>query len=70
MNQNEHFIWPKTIHICEVGPRDGLQNENVRLSVEEKVELIERAVGQGREVSKSVLLCTRKLYRKWRIPMR
>lgn len=47
MNQNEHFIWPKTIHICEVGPRDGLQNENVRLSVEEKVELIERAVEAG-----------------------
>lgn len=31
----------KKIRICEVGPRDGLQNEKKMLSVEEKVELID-----------------------------
>jgi isopropylmalate/homocitrate/citramalate synthase len=30
------------IEICEVGPRDGLQNESVTLSVEQRVELIRR----------------------------
>lgn len=47
MNQNEKLVWPKAIHICEVGPRDGLQNESVKLSVDQKIELIERAVEAG-----------------------
>ena len=38
---------PKRIEICEVGPRDGLQNEKTRLTVAQKVELIERAVDAG-----------------------
>lgn len=33
--------------IFEVGPRDGLQNESAILSVDQKVELIERLVGAG-----------------------
>ena len=36
-----------TIRICEVGPRDGLQNEPARLSVEQKVEFIERLAASG-----------------------
>lgn len=39
--------WPKKIIFCEVGPRDGLQNEKTMLSVERKIELIERSVEAG-----------------------
>ncbi|VBB09088.1 pyruvate carboxyltransferase [Lucifera butyrica] len=39
--------WPASIRICEVGPRDGLQNEKVMLTVEQKVELIDRLVQAG-----------------------
>ena len=35
------------ITLCEVGPRDGLQNEKKILSVEEKLELIEGAAEAG-----------------------
>ncbi|WP_018504774.1 hydroxymethylglutaryl-CoA lyase [Parafrankia discariae] len=35
------------ITICEVGPRDGLQNEKTLLPTETKVELIRRAVAGG-----------------------
>jgi len=38
---------PKKITICEVGPRDGLQNEPRVLSVEEKVGLINRSTDAG-----------------------
>ena len=37
----------KAITLCEVGPRDGLQNEKKILSVEEKLELIEGAAEAG-----------------------
>lgn len=40
----------KTITLCEVGPRDGLQNEQKILSTDEKVCLIERAVSSGFKV--------------------
>ncbi|QIZ69135.1 hydroxymethylglutaryl-CoA lyase [Geobacillus subterraneus] len=35
------------IHICEVGPRDGLQNEKRHLSVQQRIELIERLMETG-----------------------
>ncbi|MFC7328394.1 hydroxymethylglutaryl-CoA lyase [Marinactinospora rubrisoli] len=35
------------VQIVEVGPRDGLQNEDAVLSVAEKIELIDRAVAAG-----------------------
>ncbi|WP_238981055.1 hydroxymethylglutaryl-CoA lyase [Geobacillus sp. YHL] len=35
------------IHICEVGPRDGLQNEKRHLSVQQRIELIERLMDSG-----------------------
>ncbi|MDR3590373.1 MAG: hydroxymethylglutaryl-CoA lyase [Negativicutes bacterium] len=38
---------PKKIVICEVGPRDGLQNEKVRLAAGQKVELIELVQASG-----------------------
>lgn len=39
--------WPEKIIFCEVGPRDGLQNEKTMLSVERKIELIERSADAG-----------------------
>jgi hydroxymethylglutaryl-CoA lyase len=39
--------WPARIFVCEVGPRDGLQNEKSLLTVAEKVELIERSAAAG-----------------------
>ena len=42
--------WPDSIIVCEVGPRDGLQNEKVLLAVDQKVELIERAVRAGAKI--------------------
>jgi hydroxymethylglutaryl-CoA lyase len=41
---------PATVTLCEVGPRDGLQNEARLLSVEQKVELIEWSVRAGARV--------------------
>jgi len=38
---------PPRIEICEVGPRDGLQNEVTLLTVAQKVELIDRVVEHG-----------------------
>ncbi|MEO6943084.1 MAG: hydroxymethylglutaryl-CoA lyase [Lacisediminihabitans sp.] len=35
------------IEICEVSPRDGLQNEDVLLTTTDKVELVERAIRAG-----------------------
>lgn len=42
--------FPKDIIVCEVGPRDGLQNEKFMLSVEQKVELIEQCVQAGAKI--------------------
>ena len=42
--------WPQSVIICEVGPRDGLQNEKFRFSVEQKVELIERSQAAGAKI--------------------
>jgi len=39
--------WPEKIIFCEVGPRDGLQNEKTMLTTEMKVELIEKSVEAG-----------------------
>jgi len=35
------------IHICEVGPRDGLQNEKTFLTVEQKLEMITGLIDAG-----------------------
>jgi hydroxymethylglutaryl-CoA lyase len=37
----------RSISVCEVGPRDGLQSEKTALSIEQKVELIERSAAAG-----------------------
>ncbi len=41
---------PDKVTICEVGPRDGLQNEEMVLSVDEKVELINAIAEAGYKV--------------------
>ncbi|MCL2578425.1 MAG: hydroxymethylglutaryl-CoA lyase [Oscillospiraceae bacterium] len=40
----------KDIRVCEVGLRDGLQNEKVILSIEDKASLVERLAGAGVKV--------------------
>ncbi|SDF46278.1 hydroxymethylglutaryl-CoA lyase [Sporolituus thermophilus] len=42
--------WPSRVIVCEVGPRDGLQNEKAMLTTEQKVELIERVVQAGAKI--------------------
>ena len=42
--------WPTNIVICEVGLRDGLQNEKVLLNVEQKVELLDRSIKAGAKI--------------------
>jgi hydroxymethylglutaryl-CoA lyase len=42
--------WPESLTVCEVGPRDGLQNEKTLLTVDQKVELIERTVEAGARI--------------------
>ncbi|MCC8195078.1 MAG: hydroxymethylglutaryl-CoA lyase [Deltaproteobacteria bacterium] len=44
---NGTMVWPATAAICEVGLRDGLQNEKKLLSVEEKLELLDSIVASG-----------------------
>ncbi|MDK2957979.1 MAG: hydroxymethylglutaryl-CoA lyase [Synergistaceae bacterium] len=39
--------WPEKVIFCEVGPRDGLQNEPSTLSVERKTAIIEGAADAG-----------------------
>ena len=41
---------PKKVIICEVGPRDGLQNVKTSFTVEQKIELIERSVDAGAKI--------------------
>jgi hydroxymethylglutaryl-CoA lyase len=42
--------WPSRATICEVGPRDGLQNEKTSLSLEHKVELIDMISDAGARI--------------------
>ncbi|MFM8354969.1 MAG: hydroxymethylglutaryl-CoA lyase [Gammaproteobacteria bacterium] len=39
--------WATSVTLMEVSPRDGLQNESVRLSTEDKLSLIHRALDAG-----------------------
>lgn len=53
MNYATKFVagqWPSSIIVCEVGPRDGLQNEKALFTVDQKVELIERSVQAGARI--------------------
>ncbi len=44
---NANMAWPDKVTICEVGLRDGLQNEKKMLSVEEKLQLLDATVESG-----------------------
>jgi hydroxymethylglutaryl-CoA lyase len=46
-NGTQNLNWPSKITVCEVGPRDGLQNETTSLTIDQKAELIERSVQAG-----------------------
>lgn len=41
------MIWPSEATFCEVGLRDGLQNEKKLISIEEKLELLDAVVDSG-----------------------
>jgi hydroxymethylglutaryl-CoA lyase len=45
--ENSNMIWPDKVTICEVGLRDGLQNEKKILNVEEKLALLDMVVASG-----------------------
>src|SRR5690348_13528988 len=44
------FALPKRVTVVEVGPRDGLQNEAVRVSVEDKVTFVDLLSAAGAPV--------------------
>lgn len=44
---NGALVWPNKVTICEVGLRDGLQNEKRIFSVEEKLQLLNAVVESG-----------------------
>jgi hydroxymethylglutaryl-CoA lyase len=46
MGEN-NSLWPARIRICEVGLRDGLQNEKRLFSIEEKLRLLDAVVASG-----------------------
>ncbi len=52
MSNEASFVprWPTRISVCEVGPRDGLQNEKTMLSLEQKVELIDLISASGARI--------------------
>lgn len=41
------MMYTKSVEIVEVAPRDGLQNEKVLISTEDKIALVERAIASG-----------------------
>lgn len=41
---------PNQARVCEVGPRDGIQNEKKLLTLDQKVALVDRAVAAGYQV--------------------
>ena len=46
-NIHDDFNSISRIAVCEVGPRDGLQSEKTSLTIDQKVDLIERSVEAG-----------------------
>ncbi|MCC5468390.1 hypothetical protein [Pelosinus baikalensis] len=58
--------WPTHVTICEVGLRDGLQNEKMLLTVDQKIDLLKRE----QKLLKSVLLFVLRQCLKWRTLMK
>jgi hydroxymethylglutaryl-CoA lyase len=44
------FVYPKRVTVVEVGPRDGLQNEAVRVTLEDKVAFVDLLTAAGAPV--------------------
>ena len=47
MIKREGMIYPESVRIVEVGPRDGLQNEPLPIFSDDKIELIQRLTRSG-----------------------
>ena len=60
----QKITWPDKVTICEVGLRDGLQNEKTIPSVEQKLQLLNAVVASGLKVfrSKPVLLSRHEIH--------
>jgi len=48
--EKANMIWPDKVTICEVGLRDGLQNEKKIFSVDERLQLLESVVASGAKI--------------------
>ncbi|GAC1583589.1 MAG: hydroxymethylglutaryl-CoA lyase [Candidatus Velthaea sp.] len=46
---NVNAVLPKHVKICEVGPRDGLQNEKITVSADDKIRYIDMLIDAGFE---------------------
>ena len=42
-----NMAWPAKVTLCEVGLRDGLQNEKTIPTVEQKLQLLDAVVASG-----------------------
>ena len=56
----------RKIHIVEVGPRDGLQNDPANLSVDQKLEFIARLEAAGVTRMESGSFVSQGRCRRWR----
>ena len=52
---------PKEVEIIEVGPRDGLQNEPLPISTEQKKELIAKLAKAGLSRMETDVFCSSKM---------
>lgn len=60
---------PSRITLCEVGLRDGLQNETRIFQTSEKLELVDELIAAGFKVIELGSFVSPKLYPKWQIPI-
>lgn len=56
------------LEICEVGPRDGLQNEKANLSVDDRVSLIEKLISSGVRLIEAVSFVSAKVVPQMAFP--
>lgn len=62
------FTWPERVTLCEVGLRDGLQNESVIPTLEQKLRLLDSVLLPASRSSKSAPLCTPRPCPRWLTP--
>jgi hydroxymethylglutaryl-CoA lyase len=58
-------VTDRDVTVVEVAPRDGLQNESLSLSTDEKLELVRHAVGFGVRNVEVMSFALPKKCRRW-----